>query len=824
MSNAETKAEADKPSDMTPGTQPKRTQTAPRRTTAGAHDPTADLPSPSRLPVQRAADIATSAQGAPQRARMTAALQRAAGNTRTGAMLGGSTPATASSTGLSPTLRRPLEPPNVQRSDDTSKNLDESIGGAIEQRRGGGAPLPGGIRNDMEGAFGEDFSDVRIHNDSHAHELSRSVHARAFTVGNDVFFKKGMYDTSSTEGTKLLAHELTHVVQQDGASGTPTTVSDPHDASERAADLIAEKVIAGRDAVPVSESAKVARQSAGTAIVKLAVGQSIARNSSAGVVVQRQRRQTARASRRRAETAIRRLRTIESCDSVIAQLNGLIHTGPDQTPQVTSTLGEDVAIDIEGRSHRVHVAWLQDLLSLAQSIRNRMRTPQQRAALIQDVLAVITANEVGGRKAATESRLGTSSGHSASYASATQMTPRHALPVLERNPEYAQRFGLSPTDIGCAKQIIAAVVRLWEAIAVSARARQRGAQGRAPQLPDVVERTHTADLALTHFTRSDLDQIAQLSELLGAVEAHISWIPVQEGSSTTRRRVDTEEQILVELDAQRQAALTRLDTLAVEHLNPTTESGAGSTGAATSVAGEEPSTTPRGASEDPSDQEVPVERTRSAITGYLTRHRVPRRFRIWQDVVLNGPIMPSRLVALPPSDSQRYRRIVEARERWLRSQRSRLERVDIRSLARAVAEWDLADRVEYLYRGLGTLDRGDVARYARGNASGEAPIWHEDMNGWIRVALDRELLSDGRSLDSAISAAASEGGGYELSRIQFTQRLGTYLDANPTATDQDVLRAAIRIQAGHPGSYFQRIWPRFQRIRRSHEAQTESAQ
>lgn len=131
----------------------------------------------------------------------------------------------------------------VLRAEDGEAELDESVARAIEQRRGAGSALPGQVREDMEGAFGADFSDVRVHDDPDAHELNESVRARAFTVGNDIFFKEGTYDTSSTPGKKLLAHELTHVVQQDGASGAPTSVSDPSDASERQADEVAQQVV-----------------------------------------------------------------------------------------------------------------------------------------------------------------------------------------------------------------------------------------------------------------------------------------------------------------------------------------------------------------------------------------------------------------------------------------------------------------------------------------------------------------------------------------------------------------------------------------------------
>lgn len=141
---------------------------------------------------------------------------------------------------------RVLNSPSVQRSGGRRMGLDESVARLIEERRGGGAPLSDPVRHDMEGSFGHDFSDVRVHSDAGADALSRSVEARAFTVGSDIFFRQGTYDTASSDGRRLLAHELTHVVQQSGSGGgAPTTVSDPGDASERQADAVAETVVSG---------------------------------------------------------------------------------------------------------------------------------------------------------------------------------------------------------------------------------------------------------------------------------------------------------------------------------------------------------------------------------------------------------------------------------------------------------------------------------------------------------------------------------------------------------------------------------------------------
>ncbi|HSK25024.1 MAG TPA: DUF4157 domain-containing protein [Egicoccus sp.] len=90
----------------------------------------------------------------------------------------------------------------------------------LASARGGGRPLEGGARTEMEAAFQADFSTVRVHADERADDLSRSLGADAFTSGNDIFFRAGAYQPASPAGRHLLAHELTHVVQQGGASAS----------------------------------------------------------------------------------------------------------------------------------------------------------------------------------------------------------------------------------------------------------------------------------------------------------------------------------------------------------------------------------------------------------------------------------------------------------------------------------------------------------------------------------------------------------------------------------------------------------------------------
>lgn len=100
--------------------------------------------------------------------------------------------------------------------------VSDSLETTIQQQRGKGDSIADDIREPMEKSFGVDFSDVRIHVDHQSDELNRSIQARAFTTGQDIFFKQGGYQPRSRQGQELLAHELVHVLQQ---SSSPTLQS-----------------------------------------------------------------------------------------------------------------------------------------------------------------------------------------------------------------------------------------------------------------------------------------------------------------------------------------------------------------------------------------------------------------------------------------------------------------------------------------------------------------------------------------------------------------------------------------------------------------------
>src|SRR2546421_7700290 len=123
---------------------------------------------------------------------------------------------------------------------------------------GGGAPLDKDTRGLMESRLGADFSDVRVHTDAKASESAQSVQAHAYTVGSDLVFQSGQYAPESDSGKKMLAHELTHVVQQRSGpvAGTPAPggiqISHPSDRFEQAAESSADRVMSASASAPTT--------------------------------------------------------------------------------------------------------------------------------------------------------------------------------------------------------------------------------------------------------------------------------------------------------------------------------------------------------------------------------------------------------------------------------------------------------------------------------------------------------------------------------------------------------------------------------------------
>lgn len=131
----------------------------------------------------------------------------------------------------------------------TAQLMEEEGPSVHDVVSGSGSQLDTGVRKDMESRMGQDFSDVRVHTGDTADASAKSVSAHAYTVGSNIVFQRGAYDPESSAGKTMLAHELTHVVQQRNGpvDGTPVgggvSVSDPSDRFEREASANADAVM-----------------------------------------------------------------------------------------------------------------------------------------------------------------------------------------------------------------------------------------------------------------------------------------------------------------------------------------------------------------------------------------------------------------------------------------------------------------------------------------------------------------------------------------------------------------------------------------------------
>ncbi len=226
---------------------PARKPAEPAAPTRG-HDPLADLsarPGSARLADAHATRISRATASQPARADQTLLrLQRQYGNRH---------------------VQRVLA---LARQGDGSGEVAPEVEHSIERARGGGHALDRKVRGQMESAFGADFGGVRVHDDTKADTLNRELNARAFTTGKDVFFRQGEYKPSSSGGRKLLAHELTHVVQQTLEVRRKMVASQAGDRFEREAEQAAQAITKlGQEPLTVASQATppgVSRQEANT--------------------------------------------------------------------------------------------------------------------------------------------------------------------------------------------------------------------------------------------------------------------------------------------------------------------------------------------------------------------------------------------------------------------------------------------------------------------------------------------------------------------------------------------------------------------------------
>lgn len=167
----------------------------------------------------------------------------------------------------------------------TENAAEPSVEERIEQTRGNGMPLPPVALDEMERKFGQDFSAVTIHNDAEAAKLCKELNARAFTVGNDIYFAPGEFAPETDNGRELLAHELTHVVQQSSSinrtiqrKAEPEDNGQPH-TGDAAAAAAYQRLITVDIPAPKAQHAAMYREWATAGRLRRPAGARVARNT-----------------------------------------------------------------------------------------------------------------------------------------------------------------------------------------------------------------------------------------------------------------------------------------------------------------------------------------------------------------------------------------------------------------------------------------------------------------------------------------------------------------------------------------------------------------
>jgi len=145
----------------------------------------------------------------------------------------------------------------------SSLRWSPGLGEEIRRVRGGGAPLPRTSRAFFEARFGADFGAVRVHADAAAARSAQALGARAYTIGRDIVFAPGQFQPGTREGQQLLAHELTHTIQQGAASGSaPLRVGAADGPAEHEADRAGRAAVENRAMPPISAAAAPSLQRA----------------------------------------------------------------------------------------------------------------------------------------------------------------------------------------------------------------------------------------------------------------------------------------------------------------------------------------------------------------------------------------------------------------------------------------------------------------------------------------------------------------------------------------------------------------------------------
>jgi Domain of unknown function (DUF4157) len=134
--------------------------------------------------------------------------------------------------------------------------VNSNLESSIQSMQGSGQPMPDSTRTFFESRFGHDFSGVRLHTDANASEAAKQLNAEAFTMKQDVFFNSGRYEPQTIQGKELLAHELTHVVQQNGNAVQPKSLHLAPKANKLQAKLIPTTSAGHQQAIQLRENSQ----------------------------------------------------------------------------------------------------------------------------------------------------------------------------------------------------------------------------------------------------------------------------------------------------------------------------------------------------------------------------------------------------------------------------------------------------------------------------------------------------------------------------------------------------------------------------------------
>lgn len=124
-------------------------------------------------------------------------------------------------------IQRKPETSFLQAKANDAAPVTDTVADSIQSSKGSGSAMDGHTGSFMQRRFGVDFSNVRIHTGTEAVQMSRELNAKAFTTGNDIYFNEGQYQPGSDSGKHLLAHELTHVIQQNHTASSTVVQRDP---------------------------------------------------------------------------------------------------------------------------------------------------------------------------------------------------------------------------------------------------------------------------------------------------------------------------------------------------------------------------------------------------------------------------------------------------------------------------------------------------------------------------------------------------------------------------------------------------------------------